>query len=91
MSVFHRWQVEIFVDDHETSTRAEARLHTQDRTSLVGVGVVEHGQHRGAEVADELAVSRALAQLSELLSGAAAPSSGHARPVQPDPVIRSAV
>jgi hypothetical protein len=71
MSVFHRWQVEIFVDDHETSTRAEARLHSQDRTSLVGVGVVDHAPHAVVELADELAVSRALAHLAELLRDAA--------------------
>ena len=34
-----KWTIDIFIDEHERQTRAEARLHTRDRTHLVGIGL----------------------------------------------------
>ncbi|MEO5833042.1 MAG: dsRBD fold-containing protein [Nakamurella sp.] len=77
MTVVHRWQVEIFIDDHETRTRAEARLHSLDRTSLVGVGVADHAAAGVPEIAEELAVSRALVDLAaRLLDSASGEADG---------------
>jgi hypothetical protein len=33
------WTVDIYVDEHENQTRATARLHNRDETTLVGVGL----------------------------------------------------
>jgi hypothetical protein len=40
MTAAKRWHVEILIDEHEDErrTRAEARLHTEDKTHLRGVG-----------------------------------------------------
>ena len=38
MSTVKKWSVEVLIDEHESRTRAEARLHTSDATHLVGVG-----------------------------------------------------
>ncbi|WP_432877397.1 DUF1876 domain-containing protein [Kribbella sp. CA-245084] len=71
-----RWRVDIFVDEHEDdrTTHAEARLHTNDKTHLVGRGA----SHRNpadreiVEIGAELAVARALSDLSHKLLDAAA-------------------
>ncbi|GAB2794625.1 hypothetical protein JOM49_005207 [Amycolatopsis magusensis] len=33
-----RWTVEIFIDEHENRTRAQARLRNPDETGLSGTG-----------------------------------------------------
>lgn len=76
MAATRRWKVDIFIDEHEDQrlTRAEARLQTNDPTHLVGHGEA-HRHPRDVEVAeigDELAVARALADLSHQLVDAAA-------------------
>jgi hypothetical protein len=74
-----RWRVEIFVDEHEDHTRAEARLVVPDGRApkpaelLRGTG---HSRRRTGEVVvqeieDELAVSRALWELAHVLWTAA--------------------
>jgi len=74
-----RWMVEIFVDEHEDHTRAEARLVVPDaRTSkpaelLRGIG---QSRRRGGElviqeIEDELAASRALWELAHTVWTAA--------------------
>jgi hypothetical protein len=69
------WSVDIYIDEHEETrrTRAEARLHTGDRTDMRGVGTSSRNpRDRGvAEIGDELAVARALADLAEHLHTAA--------------------
>jgi hypothetical protein len=70
------WSVEIFIDEHEDEriTRAEARLHANDTSDLIGHGTA-HRHPDDAEVAaigDELAVARALSNLSHELIHAAA-------------------
>jgi uncharacterized protein DUF1876 len=76
MSAAKRWTVEIFLDEHDDRrrTRAEARLHTQDRTHLVGSGTARRhpGDPNIPEIGDEIAAARALFALGhELLQAAA--------------------
>ena len=63
------WSVDIYIDEHEESrrTRAEARLHTGDRTDVRGVGTSSRNprDREVPEIGDELAVSRALADLAD--------------------------
>jgi len=76
MATTKRWSVDIYVDEHpeQRRTRAEARLHTGDRTHLVGVGEAMRNPSDSEvpEVGDELAVARALADLAGRLGDAAA-------------------
>jgi hypothetical protein len=76
MTTTRRWRVDIFVDEHEDEgiTRAEARLRTNDRTQLVGRGTARRNPADSdiAEIGDELAVARALADLAHGLLQAAA-------------------
>ncbi|PWU47203.1 DUF1876 domain-containing protein [Micromonospora globispora] len=66
-----RWSVEINIDEHsdERRTWAEARLHTNDATDLRGTGTAHRNPYdrEMPEIGDELAVSRALADLAEKL------------------------
>jgi len=70
MTRMRRWRVDVFVDEvDETTTRAEARLHTDDDTRLVG-----HGEARRSpadagvpEIGDEIAAGRALLRLARTL------------------------
>lgn len=68
------WTVEIFIDEHEDRTRATARLKHPDKTGLVGIGTARLNpvDVNVPEIGDELAVSRALGELSHLLLDAAA-------------------
>ena len=74
MSTAKSWTVEIHIDENESKTRAEARLHTADRTHLVGVGLarLNPSDSNVPEIGDELATSRALADLAHQLLDAAA-------------------
>jgi hypothetical protein len=71
-----RWRVDIFVDEHEDehTTHAEARLHTTDKTHLIGRGAAHRSpvDSEIAEIGDELAVARALSDLAHKLLHAAA-------------------
>jgi len=69
-----RWSVDVFVDEQDGSTYAEARLHTNDKTHLVGVGRarLNPADHDIPEIGDELAVARALSDLAHRLLIAAA-------------------
>ena len=71
-----RWTVDIYIDEHEDArrTRAEARLHTGDDTQLLGVGTAWRNPHDAEvpEIGDEVAASRALADLAEKLRQAVA-------------------
>jgi len=70
-----RWTVDVFIGEHEDERRtyAEVRLHTPDRTLLTGVGTAwrRPGDPEVPEIGDELAVSRALADLAHHLLDAA--------------------
>lgn len=64
-----RWTVDIYVDEHDGRTRAQARLDNPDKTGLVGLGSARLGPRDVdiPEIGDELAVSRALADLAHQL------------------------
>jgi hypothetical protein len=74
MNTAKKWSIEIHIDEHESRTRAEARLHTADNTHLVGLGQarLNPADRDVPEIGDELAVSRALADLAHQLLDAAA-------------------
>ena len=74
MATTKRWNVEIFIDEHDGSTRAEARLQTADTTSFVGTGTARRNPRdvEVPEIGDELAASRALSELAHRLLDAAA-------------------
>lgn len=74
MSTAKKWSVEIHIDEHESRTRAEARLHTGDKTHLVGIGLarLNPADRDVPEIGDELAASRALSDLAHQLLDAAA-------------------
>ncbi|TNC21833.1 DUF1876 domain-containing protein [Amycolatopsis alkalitolerans] len=63
------WRVDIFIDEHERVTRAQARLLNPDETGLIGTGTARLNPRDAAvpEIGDELAVSRALADLAHQL------------------------
>lgn len=64
-----RWQAVIFVDEHDGSTYAEARLQTGVAEPFVGIGRahVNPVDADVPEIGDELAVARALADLGNRL------------------------
>ncbi|HEU5111385.1 MAG TPA: DUF1876 domain-containing protein [Micromonosporaceae bacterium] len=76
MSTAKRWTVEVFIDEHgdERITRAEARLHTNDKTALRGIGTARRNprDYEVPEIGDELAAARALFDLAHQLLEAAA-------------------
>ena len=74
MATTKRWNVEIFIDEHDGQTRAEARLQTVDATHLVGTGTARRNPRdvEVPEIGDELAASRALSELAHQLLDAAA-------------------
>jgi hypothetical protein len=70
-----KWSIEIFIDEHEEQTRAEARLSPQGIVTLTGTGTARLNPKdtNVPEIGDELAVARALSHLaSNLLHAAAA-------------------
>jgi hypothetical protein len=76
MDAAKQWTVDVFISEHEEErvTRAEARLHTGDRTDLRGIGTARRNPHdrEVPEIGDELAVSRALGDLARRLREATA-------------------
>jgi hypothetical protein len=76
MNSTKHWTVDILVDEQPNgrTTRAEARLHTGDPTDVRGIGRSWRNPHdrEVPEIGDELAVARALADLSERLRTQAA-------------------
>ena len=74
MYTVKQWHVVINIDEHDNRTRAVARLRTQDTDKLVGVGLARRNpaDQTVSEIADELAVARALSELSHNLLDAAA-------------------
>jgi hypothetical protein len=64
-----RWTVELFIDEHDGHTYAEARLHSDADKPLVGVGraALNPADHDVPEIGDELAAARALNDLGHRL------------------------
>jgi hypothetical protein len=73
MPTTKRWDVDIYIDEHDDTTRAEARLRTRDDTHLMGIGTAHRNPHDVdvPEIGDEVATARALAMLSQKLMRAA--------------------
>jgi Domain of unknown function (DUF1876) len=69
MGRMKRWSVDIFVDEDDGRTYAEARLQTRDDTHLVGIGraTLNPADLDVPEVGDELAAARALTDLGHRL------------------------
>ena len=70
-----RWSMDIFIDEHEDGrTRATARLHCRDSVELTGTGLARRNpiDSNIPEIGDELAVARALADLTHQLLEASA-------------------
>ncbi len=76
----NRWSIDIFIDENaDGRTRATARLRNRDRTDLTGAGLARRNPSDSEvpEVGDELAVARALADLThQLLEASAADIEG---------------
>lgn len=73
MTETKRWQVDIYIDEHGSMTRAEARLRNPDKTEVFGVGTARRNpiDPNVPEIGDELAVARALSNLAHVLLDAA--------------------
>jgi hypothetical protein len=69
MAAVKRWTVDVFIDEDEGRTYADARLHTGADTHLVGVGRarLNPADRNIPEIGDELAAARALSDLSQVL------------------------
>ena len=69
MSELKRWTVGIEIDEHEGRTRAVARLQSPDVGDVVGVGLarLNPADRDVPTIGDELAVARALSELSHRL------------------------
>ncbi|MGY1634069.1 DUF1876 domain-containing protein [Geodermatophilus sp. SYSU D01186] len=63
------WTVDIEIDEHDGHTRAVARLRTRDAEALTGVGLarLDPADRDVPEIGDEIAVARALSDLSHRL------------------------
>ena len=68
-----QWTVTIDIDEHDGHTRAVARLQDRDTERLTGVGLarLDPADRDVPEIGDEIAVARALSDLSRRLLGAA--------------------
>jgi hypothetical protein len=69
-----RWSVDIYVDEQDGHTYAEARLHTGADTHLKGIGRarLNPADRDIPEIGDEIAAARALSDLGQRLLLAAA-------------------
>jgi hypothetical protein len=68
------WTVQVDIDEHEDRTRAVARLRAGGDQSLAGTGLarLNPADRNVPQIGDELAVARALSELSHLLLDVAA-------------------
>lgn len=69
-----RWTIEIVIDEHQTNTRAQARLRPPGSAQLIGNGLARCNPDDAnvPKIGDELAVARALSDLSHQLIEATA-------------------
>lgn len=62
------WTVAVSIDEHQGHTRAKARLRWRDQESVgVGLAKLNPADRDVADIGDELAVGRALADLARRL------------------------
>jgi hypothetical protein len=89
MDAVKTWTVQVDIDEHEDRTRAVARLRTGAEPSLAATGLarLNPADHNVAEIGDELAVARALSELSHLLLDAAARDIEQTSGVRAHPVL----
>lgn len=68
------WHVDVYIGEHDGRTHAEARLRPSDAVSLTAKGEARLNPKDAdvPEIGDELAVARALADLSHRLLDSAA-------------------
>jgi uncharacterized protein DUF1876 len=78
MPATKRWTVDVYIDEDDGRTYAEARLHSTADTQLVGVGRarLNPADRDVPEIGDELAAARALSDLGHRLLIAAASDIG---------------
>jgi hypothetical protein len=83
------WTVQVDIDEHEGRTRAIARLGTGGPESLAGTGLarLNPADRDVPEIGEELAVARALSELSHLLLEAAARDFEETSGVRAHPVL----
>jgi hypothetical protein len=74
MDTVKTWTVQVDIDEHEGRTRAVARLRTGQDQSLAGSGFarLNPADRNVPQIGDELAVARALSELSHFLLDVAA-------------------
>jgi hypothetical protein len=74
MGAVKTWTVQVDIDEHEDRTRAVARIRAGEAPSLAGTGLarLNPADRDVPQIGDELAVARALSELSHLLLDAAA-------------------
>ena len=74
MAAAKRWTIDVFINENDGHTYAQAHLHTGDDTHLVGVGRarVHPTDLDVPEIGDELAAARALSDLAHAMLVAAA-------------------
>ncbi len=89
MDAVKTWTVQVDIDEHEDRTRAVARLRTGGGQSLAGTGLARlNPEDRDVpKIGDELAVARALSELSHLLLDIAAHDIEESSGVPAHPVL----
>ena len=66
-----RWTVAIEIDEHDGHTRAKARLGWRDQTAVgIGMARLDPDDRKVADIGDELAAARALADLARRMMAA---------------------
>ena len=89
MDAVKTWTVQVDIDEHEGRTRAVARLGTGGPQSLAGTGLarLNPADRDVPKIGDELAVARALSELSHLLLEVAARDIEQTSGVRAHPVL----
>ena len=89
MDASNTWTVQVDIDEHEDRTRAVARLRGGGDQSLAGTGLarLNPADRNVPRIGDELAVARALSELSHLLLDVAAREIEQASGVPAHPVL----
>jgi hypothetical protein len=74
METTKHWQIDVQISEQGDRTKAEARLQARNKAQLVGIGLARRNPNDASvpEIGDELAVARALADLSHMLLDATA-------------------
>jgi Domain of unknown function (DUF1876) len=89
MDAVKMWTVHVDIDEHEDRTRAVARLRTGGDLSLAATGLarLNPADRNVPQIGDELAVARALSELSHLLLDVAARDMERTSGVPAHPVL----